>query len=334
MGKKMGLVLKKSNVHFPIALDVFQKKFGTESTKIMKDLFPEIYEEIRGITDQIEIDNNKFASWLMCMGCCLDLNENESTEIRGCTAFGFVCNNKVYYGRNNDLPPFLEPVSKSVYYQPEYGNKFILNTSAFVNGEEGMNEHGLAAAMTFVKPKINEILPGINSVFIVRLILEKCKTVNEAILFIKKLPVASSCNILVIDKIGEMAVLECHPQKINIRQAEFNIQNNKYIIAVNHFISNSMRKYDAGNPKDFMSDIRFNIVERAMKSADIYNPVEYLKNILMGKYGLMCQYPKDMNFTTIWSSVINISNGEILRAEGHPLKKKYISDTRLKPVLP
>jgi len=37
----------------------------------------------------------------------------------------------------------------------------ILNTSSFINGEEGINNYGLVVAMTFVKPNINEIVPGL-----------------------------------------------------------------------------------------------------------------------------------------------------------------------------
>ncbi|UTC75988.1 acyl-CoA--6-aminopenicillanic acid acyl-transferase [Treponema sp. OMZ 792] len=330
MGQKLGSILKQSNVSFPINLDSFQKKFGKESGIILNDMFPEIVAEIKGITDQIGIDNAIFTSWLMCMGCCLDVYENESTEIRGCTAFTFIHDEKVYYARNNDLPPFLEPISKSIYYRPENGNSFILNTSSFVNGEEGINEYGLVAAMTFVKPIIEEIKPGINSVLIVRLVLEKCKTVIEAVKFIEELPIASSCNILLADKLGDMVVLECHPKKINKRMPTISSINGKYIVTVNHFTSKSMWKYDESNRDIFMSDARFKTVKLAFDAYKITDAVQYAKDILMGKYGFMCQYPDDGNFTTIWASLMNISDGNILRAEEHPLKRKFVPDKRLK----
>jgi predicted choloylglycine hydrolase len=65
--------------------------------------------------------------------------------------------------------------------------------------------------MTFVMPKQEEIKPGFNSVFLVRYILENCKTVKEGINALQKLPIASSCNILLADKQKEMIVAECTP---------------------------------------------------------------------------------------------------------------------------
>ena len=220
MGRKMGNIFKKYNAHFPIKLDQFQTEFGRESGILLKQYFPEAVAEIKGITDVIEYDNELFTSWMMCIGCCLDIDGQNCLEVRGCTAFSFKHDENVYYARDNDLPPFLKEISKSVYYIPENGFSFILNTSSFINGEEGINEYGLVAAMTFIIPKIEEIKPGINSVFLVRYILEKCKAINEGIKALKKLPIASSCNILLTDRNGRMVVVECNPLEINIRNPE------------------------------------------------------------------------------------------------------------------
>ena len=218
-------------------------------------------------------------------------------------------------------------VSKSIYYKPENGIGFILNTSSFVNGEEGINKFGLAVAMTFVYPKMNEIQPGLSSLFLVRCLLEKCRTVDECIEVIKKLPIASSCNIILADKNGLMVVVECNPLKINIRQPE---KNWNFIVTVNHFSSEEMKSHDAGNQNEYNSSLRYETAYNALKNADFRNGVEHSKNILSGKHGFMCQYEKGLDFTTIWSSVFDITNNKIYRAEGNPLKSKYKEDGRLK----
>jgi predicted choloylglycine hydrolase len=218
MGRKMGGIFKSCNAQFPIKLDSFQKELGRKSGKLLREYFPEAAEEIRGITDLMNLDNELFTSWMMCMGCCLyNIDEFNSIEVKGCTAFGFIHDGKVYYGRDNDLPPYLKKVCKSEYYQPENKPAFILNTSSFINGEEGINEHGFVAAMTFVMPKLEEIMPGLNSVFLVRYLLENCRTVSEGIKLLKNLPIASSCNIIMIDRNGKMVVVECSPMGMNIR---------------------------------------------------------------------------------------------------------------------
>ena len=329
MGRKMGIIFKRNNAQFPIKLDSFQRTFGKESGILLKQYFPQVVEEIKGITDVIGYDNELFTSWMMCMGCCHTLNDSNNVERRGCTEFSFIHDGNVYYGRNNDLPPFLKSISKSIYYKPKNKLSFILNTSSFINGEEGINKAGMVAAMTFVKPKLEEIKPGINSVFLVRYLLENCKSVKEGLESLRKLPIASSCNILLTDKKGEMVVAECNPLKLNIRYPEKSKNRENFIITVNSFISREMWEHEASDRKDYLSDVRYQTALHALKNGDYDNSVEYAKEILRGKHGFMCQYNKELEFETIWSSVFDISNTRIYRAEGNPQRIKFIEDKRL-----
>jgi predicted choloylglycine hydrolase len=205
-----------------------------------------------------------------------------------------------------------------------------LNTSSFINGEEGINQYGLVAAMTFVLPKIEEIKPGINSVFLVRYILENCKNVDGGIKALRKLPIASSCNIILTDKNGKMIVVECNPKKIHIRYPKKNVNDEEFIIAVNHFTSKEMWKHDASDRNVFYSKERYQTTFNALKNLQYNDSFEHARNILSGKHGFMCQYRKELNFDTIWSSIFDISNNKIYRAEGNPRKTKFIEDTRLK----
>lgn len=66
----------------------------------------------------------------------------------------------IVYGRNNDLLPYLRDGSNSEIYAPLGANKFNITTSSFINGEEGINERGLAVSLTFVNTKLEEITPG------------------------------------------------------------------------------------------------------------------------------------------------------------------------------
>jgi predicted choloylglycine hydrolase len=328
MGYKFGTILKTNNVKIPIKLDTFQTKFGKASGKLLNKYFPEAAEEIRGVTDAIECNNKIFTSWLMCMGCCMYNLEEQNFEVRGCTAFSFIHNNQIFHGRDNDLPPFLKKVSKSIYYKPDNKLNFILNTSSFINGEEGINEAGLVAAMTFVLPKIEEIKPGINSLFLVRYILENCKTVSEGIKVLKNFPIASSCNIILTDQNMNMVVVECNPLKIRIRKPENNINGEYFIVAVNHFTLKEMWKHDASNRNIFYSKERYQTAFNALKNIKYTNGIEHAKNILSGKHGFMCQYEKKLNFETIWSSIFDITNGKVYRAEGNPQRVKYKKDKR------
>ena len=109
------------------------------------------------------------------------------------------------------MPPFLQDGSKSEIYVPKNGNRFNITTSSFINGEEGLNEYGLAVAMTFVMTAPQKIQAGFNSCFIVRYLLEKAKDTKQALSLLCNLPIACNCNILLADKSGRMVVVECTP---------------------------------------------------------------------------------------------------------------------------
>ncbi len=328
MGQKTGKTFKECNAQFPIKLNSLQSKHGRQSGDLLKQYLPEAAEEIKGITDAIGIENLLFTSWLMCMGSCLIIRKNHNVEVRGCTAFSFEHNNKVYYGRDNDLPPYLKKVSKSIYYRPKNKYSFILNTSSFINGEEGMNENGLVAAMTFVVPKLDQIVPGLNSLFLVRYILENCKTVKEGIEVLKKLPIASSCNILIADCSNDMVVVECNPLEINIRYPEKNEKGENFVVTVNHFTSEKMKKYDRSRQNVYSSKSRYETSFKALMNSDYDDAITYAMNILQGKYGFMCQYKK-IKFETVWSTIFDISNKRMFLSEGNPNIEKYKEDHQL-----
>ena len=130
MGVKRGKIFNRGKISFPLQLDDFQLEHGKQSEAVLKMFFPEVCEEIRGVSDTIGADYLNFASWMLCMGCCMyNLENNIPVEIRGCTAFAYEKEGRLIYGRNNDLPPYLRDGSKSEIYDPKNGNRFNITTS-------------------------------------------------------------------------------------------------------------------------------------------------------------------------------------------------------------
>ena len=323
MGVKRGMIFKRNDVFFPLKLDNLQ------SEKLLKEFFPEVCEEIRGVSDTIGADYTVFASWMLCMGCCMyNLQDNIPVEIRGCTAFAYSKDGRVIYGRNNDLPPYLKDGSKSEIYAPSKGNRFNITTSSFINGEEGLNEHGLVAAMTFVMTELKNIKPGFNSCFIVRYLLEKTDNVKTAISLLMELPIASNCNILIADKSGEMAVAECTPFIKRLRKP-ICFDNGYIVCTVNSFTSCEMKQYDAANGDDYESYKRYDTVMSGFQKHIKDDFIAKTQQLLKGNYGFICQYDYDPNFETVWSSVFDLKSLMIYRSEGDPRKKKFITDSRL-----
>ena len=329
MGVKRGTIFQKANLSFPLHMDDFQMKHGTESEKILKEYFPKVCEEIRGVCDTIGADYLRFVSWMLCMGCCMyNLEDNIPVEIKGCTAFAFAKGGRVIYGRNNDLPPYLRQGSKSEIYSPTNGNRFNITTSSFINGEEGLNEYGLAVAMTFVMTDLEKIRPGFNSCFVVRYLLEKATDTAEALSLLMELPIASNCNILIADKTGNMVTVECTPKVKRIRQADA-FGEGKIVCTVNSFVSDEMRQYAVTDGNDYHSAKRYSVVMDSFKKHINGDYIGITERLLRGEYGFMCQYDDDPDFETVWSSIFDLDSLRIFRAEGDPRKKKFLTDNRL-----
>ena len=330
MGVKRGNIFQKAHISFPLQLDNFQLEHGKQSEEILRKFFPEICEEVRGVSDAIGTDYLHFISWMLCMGCCMyNLENNIPVEVRGCTAFAYSSNGRTIYGRNNDLPPYLREGSKSEIYAPKNGNRFNITTSSFINGEEGVNEHGFAVAMTFVMTNLEKIKASFNSCFIVRYLLEKADNTEQAVSLLMGLPVSSNCNILLADKKGNMVVVECTPILKKVRAAE-TFENGSIVCTVNSFTSDEMKPYDDAKGNDYDSHRRYRTVLDSFSSERIKDEyIETTEHLLKGDYGFMCQYDDEPDFETVWSSIFDLDSLVIYRAEGDPRKKKFVTDNRL-----
>ena len=56
--------------------------------------------------------------------------------------------------------------------------------------------------------------------------------------------------------------------------------------------------------------------------------VKYAQNLLSGKYGFLCQYDRNTKKDTVWSVIYDLKHKSIYRAEGNPIRKSFIKDSR------
>ena len=180
---------------------------------------------------------------------------------------------------------------------------------------------------------LEKITPGFNSCFIVRYLLEKADTTEQAISQLYNLPIASNCNILLADKCGRMVVVECTPTIKKIREAEI-FHGDKIVCTVNSFTSDEMKPYNDTNENDYDSCKRYKVVIDSFSSGQIKGDyIETTKQLLKGNYGFMCQYDNEPDFETLWSSIFDLESLSIYRAEGDPRKKKFVVDNRLQHLI-
>lgn len=318
MGHHYGKLLRKNGVVFNPLLDfdASRLRMGTDSLNICKEVYPEIIEEVKGMADGLKVDFLLFGTFLITAGAY-------SFDV-GCSTFAYVENKDVYFVRNHDMFVSLKKTTESALYKPHKGYSFLGHGDGLIGKEDGMNVHGLAVGMTFVAPKT--ISPGLNFLFIVRLLLEKCKNVNECIEYLKNIPTMTSQSIVLADVLGRLAVVEMCPEHMAVRYPK---PGERFIVATNHFIEKEMKEFDCKPEENWYSTLdRYDTVTKNLQSGRNYSR-ELGIEIASGKRGFLCQYNKNLSFDTLWSVSYHLNTLSIKRAEGNPRRAKYKIDYRL-----
>lgn len=162
---------------------------------------------------------------------------------------------------------------------------------------------------------------------IVRHVLESCRNVKEAVEMIGSLPIATTQNIILADRSGDMAVVESSPQKVTVRRPQ---RGDAWLVSANHFVSETMQAEHA-NPEEnwYRSCDRYTTVQTALEFPAVKKDAAWAQNLLSGKMGFICQYQKEMNFDTLWSALYDVSALKVFCAEGNPSRTRFKEDTRL-----
>lgn len=292
-----------------------RKIFAKDCLPVYEKYYPEILEEIKGVADGQKSKYEYFYTFLFSM-YCFEFNNH-------CTCFAFKDKDNLVFGRNSDCLVALEKLYANCLYKLNGVYGFNGNTTAFIEMEDGINEHGLAVGLTFIHPKI--IKAGLNAGMLVRYLLEKCKTTDEVIESLAMIPIASQQTITVMDCIGNFAVIECNCNHIEVIKPT---GEDSFVVAANGFISPKMIGYNGID--DWHSSERYSVAYNSLKANKTRFSVELAKDILSGKYGFMCQYERNLGVDTVWSVVYDVKNKKIFRVEGNPSRKKFAEDSRMK----
>ncbi|MDD5936993.1 MAG: C45 family autoproteolytic acyltransferase/hydrolase [Clostridiales bacterium] len=300
---------------FPLTKETYA--FAKECEKAYRKYYPELLEEIQGIADGNEVPIETLEAMLFSMYCIQFDNK--------CTCMALRSEDEIIFARNSDFLVSLEKLYMNCIYHLDESYGFMGNTTAFVQMEDGVNEHGLAVGLTFIYPKIKK--PGFNCGMLVRYLLEKCKTTQEAIDALHVLPIASAQTLTIIDRTGDMVAVECNPKQIvEIRPEE----SESFVAAANCFHSKEMQPYCNTTVDDWRAEERYETAYQALKGHQKLYSVEYAESILAGEHGFMCQYDRKTNADTVWSVVYDLKRKRIYRVEGNPSRKPFKEDDRMK----
>jgi len=308
--RKCGVILNTCPT-FPI--DIARIEYGKACREEISRYYPEIIQKVKGLADGNGADFDFLCALIFSMYAY-------DCETR-CSCFAFHDGGKTVFGRNSDFLVSIETLYMNVLYHLEGVYSFTGNTTAFIEMEDGVNEYGFAVGLTFIPVK--NVKPGFNAGILTRYLLEKCKTVNEAIAELQKLPIASGGTLTMADSTGTIMVAELSAGDINIICPQKN-----YVFATNVYMSEKMKQLNIPNFDNWKAETRYQTMKNSFER--MKPSLSFAKDLLGGKFGFMCQYDRKKNADTVWSVIYDLSEKRIYRVEGNPGRKVYKEDLRFK----
>lgn len=312
------LLLQNKNIileKVPFSITPQRMAYARSCLPIYQKDYPEILEEIQGIADGQQCDVRPlqavlFSMYVLPPSC-------------HCSCFAFSSEQQVILGRNSDFLTALERQNLNVVYRLNDGAyAFTGNTTAFVEMEDGINQHGLAVGLTAVYPQ--QPKPGWNAGLLLRYLLERCKTVKEAIHTLHSLPIASSQTFTMADCTGEIALVECNAEQVAVRQG----LQQPFVCATNRFHLEEMQPYHLPQVDDWFAQTRYQTLYTALKQKGNGVDLLFAKELLSGNCGFLCQYDRSTGKDTVWSVVYDLKQRKIYRCEGNPGRRSFREDKR------
>ena len=312
MGLKYGSLLAKKGIS-PPTITPEGAYFGTQCYQEVKDFYPELIAEFQGFAKGWNIEENHLGAFVAGLGVFDTTGK--------CSAFAYRRQDGVIFGRNYDMLYKFQKTTESSLIAPRDKFAYISQSDVFIGRCDGINEKGLAIAMSFVNG--TKIQPGITFHLIIRKVLETCSTVAEAIAVIQSAKAASANNFLVADAAGNMAVLESAPQGFEVR---YPVENQTFLCITNQFQTPEMKSFDQGGLSWCQSEERYQCLSSCLETT-FQMDIDTAKHILSEAPVFLDL--KSEQFGTLWSVIFDLKTLAIERAEGKPRFAKYSPETRL-----
>lgn len=231
-----------------IPFEITQERidYALSCLPIYEKYYHEIVEEIQGLADGQQCDVRILQAVLFSM--------YSMPPSCNCSCFAFTTGEEIFLGRNSDFLTEIERLNQNVIYKLTDGvYSFTGNTTAFVEIEDGVNEHGLAVGLTSVYPYQCKL--GFNAGMIVRYLLEKCKNVSETVSCLYQLPIASAQTLTLADTMGAIAVIECNAEQIKVEKTLNS--NLSFVCATNTFHLPEMVGYNNDKIDNWFAEERY-----------------------------------------------------------------------------
>jgi predicted choloylglycine hydrolase len=181
---------------------------------------------------------------------------------------------------------------------------------------DGINEHGLCATMSAGAPTAPTEPGGCMFWAVVRTVLDRCATVDEAIEVVQSIPISFNFNLILADRSGQAALVEIACSHRAVKRIQANSPEQK-VIATNHYTLPEMKPYDLG--RMWNSLLRYRAIRNRLEAMGNQVSSEGIRAILSDRIpqGVCCHHYTDY-LGTLWSAVIDVTTGTLDICFGAP----------------
>jgi predicted choloylglycine hydrolase len=288
----------------------------------LRNAYPEALEEMRGIADGSKLTYEQ----ILLMNFTSEVRSQLSS---GCTGFTAVENatksKQPIMGKTRDM-------GSQLFFPFQIGMKIrtsdetnIFLAEAFsgmaVTGC-GMNNHGLGLALNvIISITDTDDTIGVQRAFLARLILEKCRSVEEAIKYCSMHDTAyQGVNFLLCDSQGDSALIEkshCHQAII---RAEDGV-----LASTNYFQNPKMQEFSTiiGGSSKARLDRMTVLLQSDIGQIDLAVAKKFLRDHSYGLDNLSICRHTPMRVNTVQAYILEPYSKTIYIADGHPCQSRF-----------
>jgi predicted choloylglycine hydrolase len=183
-------------------------------------------------------------------------------------------------------------------------------TEFLLGRDDGINDHGLC--MTFAGGgtfKREATKKGFNFFFLVRALLDNCKSVAESVEHLKKTPVSGYWNFLMTDRSNNAALMQFFDGEYSVKKIDGN-STEQCLFSTNHYVLPELVKYEkyAGDWILKNSKKRFELINATLSHAAPRISKKDIRNLLSKEiYDGLCGHYYTDYFGTLFSVIYDLT---------------------------
>jgi predicted choloylglycine hydrolase len=311
MGRQQGRFLKGLTLPRP---DQKMLRLAKQCEEVMAQYAPELLDEMRGLAEAAELDYETLATLTLTALF-------EPGDVPRCSVLAVApertADGRPIAGRNYDYFHDVSEESATTYCTcPEGRYASLGDCDIWVGREDGLNEAGLVVGMAAAF--LPGLKPGLTFWFIVRLLLDRCATVDEGLELVTNVPHAQSRTYLLADRSGQAVAVEASVEGTELRYPEDGL-----LVMTNHAVCPAWVGKESFVPPD--SHPRYNRLRELLGGNRLID-AGAVKQALRDHEGLVCSHGAhfpERRFGTLWSVVGRPGERQLDIAEGRPCQAEY-----------